>query len=315
MNNLFPYQRKNNSQSDRPYTRTLLSSDATEKKYHCELVYNNVILQYTLHASELIICDVRMIFELHPKIQEFLTALTNFEYYFTTESIRRVFKDYPHISIIIFSFRKFFPTIEYGGGYLVKENVFRSLKYFSDNYEFEWAIELKNFADGLIWEINHLAVDFSKLEKKWHLESSSLPPWLKSGIAYGGVLLLKVAIKSIVQSIDFDFDFDSDTANDNTAALIVGGDGTIIDCDTSNTDATSALNIVFCGKDTPPSGANSDGYVPDGSISLTATISDITKSFKHFTKNGQDFILYNGAYIQISGSGTVNIGGIKFDKI
>ena len=71
MKNLNPYQRKNNSQSDRPYTRTLLSSDATEKKYHCELVYNNVILQYTLHASELIICDVRMIFELHPKIQEF----------------------------------------------------------------------------------------------------------------------------------------------------------------------------------------------------------------------------------------------------
>ena len=113
MNNYFPYQRQYNAIVDRPYTRTLLSSDVIDKTYHCELKYNDVILSYTLNTSEMLICDVCMNFELHPEIQEFLTSLVNFEYYFTSESITRVFEGYPHISTIVFSFRKFFPSIEY----------------------------------------------------------------------------------------------------------------------------------------------------------------------------------------------------------
>lgn len=71
----------------------------------------------------------------------------------------------------------------------------------------------------------------------------------------------------------------------------------------------------FGGHDTLPPNANSDGYIPDGKQELTTTISDIHKTFKLYSKGGHKYVLYNGSYYQIDGSGTVTIGGIKYDKI
>lgn len=71
----------------------------------------------------------------------------------------------------------------------------------------------------------------------------------------------------------------------------------------------------FGGRDTLPTNANSDGYIPDGKQELTTTISDIHKTFKLYSKGGHKYVLYNGSYYQIDGSGTVTIGGVKYNKI
>jgi len=74
-------------------------------------------------------------------------------------------------------------------------------------------------------------------------------------------------------------------------------------------------HISFCGRDTLPPNANSDGYIPSGHQELTSTISDIHKTFRLYSKGGHDYVLYNGKYYQIDGTGTVTIAGIKYDKI
>ena len=73
--------------------------------------------------------------------------------------------------------------------------------------------------------------------------------------------------------------------------------------------------VTFHGRDTLPPNANSDGYIPNGTQELTSTISDSTKTFKLYSKDGHDYVLYNGSYYRIDGPGTVTIGGIKYDKI
>lgn len=74
-------------------------------------------------------------------------------------------------------------------------------------------------------------------------------------------------------------------------------------------------HMAFEGRDTLPSNANSDGYIPNGTQELTSTIANTQKTFKLYTKDGHDYVLYNGNYYRIDGSGTVTIGGIKYDKI
>ena len=74
-------------------------------------------------------------------------------------------------------------------------------------------------------------------------------------------------------------------------------------------------HMTFRGRDTLPSNANSDGYIPNGHQELTSTVSEIHKTFKLYSKGGHDYVLYNGNYYQIDGTGTVTIGGIKYDKI
>ena len=72
---------------------------------------------------------------------------------------------------------------------------------------------------------------------------------------------------------------------------------------------------TFRGHDPLPPNANSDGYIPNGHQELTSTISEIHKTFKLYSKGGHEYVLYNGRYYQIDGTGTVTIGGIKYDKI
>lgn len=74
-------------------------------------------------------------------------------------------------------------------------------------------------------------------------------------------------------------------------------------------------HMTFVGRDRLPSNANSDGYIPNGHKELTSTVSEIHKTFDLYSKDGHDYVLYNGKYYSIDGIGTVTIGGIKYDKI
>ena len=68
-------------------------------------------------------------------------------------------------------------------------------------------------------------------------------------------------------------------------------------------------NISFHGNE------NSDGYIPDGKISLERTISGNTDTFEHYTKNGHDYVKVGNKYIQIDKGNTVTINNIKYDTI
>jgi len=83
----------------------------------------------------------------------------------------------------------------------------------------------------------------------------------------------------------------------------------------NDNETPSEDNISFTGKDTKPNGADKDGFIPNGSVKLKSTISDKKEEFKVYKKDGEQYALYNGGYKKISGSGSVNIGGVKFDKI
>lgn len=67
-------------------------------------------------------------------------------------------------------------------------------------------------------------------------------------------------------------------------------------------------NLSFMG------GENSDGYIHKGSIYLERTISGIEDKFEHYVKGTIDYVKVHGKYIPISGSGTVTIDHIKYDK-
>ncbi len=173
-----------------------------------------------------------------------------------------------------------------------------------DEYLYAW--ESADYITKLIKELSKFSLDVSKLTKK----SNSF----NSEAIFKGLLVVgaKLTVKTIARSIGSNLDID-----------INGGDNIDFDIDLDNTNLSFDLSdmgdisdgISFHGKDSLPPNSNSDGYIPDGSISLTTTISDITKSFKHYIKDGHDYVLYFGNYIRVDGSGTVTIGGIKYDKI
>ena len=63
-----------------------------------------------------------------------------------------------------------------------------------------------------------------------------------------------------------------------------------------------------------PPDNNSDGYIPDGNVILERVESNNTDSFKVYNKDGGRYV-YEGKWIRIDGGGTVNIKGVKYNKI
>ena len=95
---------------------------------------------------------------------------------------------------------------------------------------------------------------------------------------------------------DIDFDYDSDMDFDNQLTL--------------GSDYDNGYNVSFGASE------NSDGYIPDGTISLERTISGDSDSFPHYTKDGHDYVkLGPGNYVRIDQGNTVNLRGVKYDTI
>lgn len=62
-------------------------------------------------------------------------------------------------------------------------------------------------------------------------------------------------------------------------------------------------------------GSTSDGFIPDGKITLERTISGIDESFDVFKKNGHLWVETSpNHFVQVDGGGTVKINGIEYDK-
>lgn len=108
---------------------------------------------------------------------------------------------------------------------------------------------------------------------------------------------------------------DLETDTDLLLDLSSDVENTVIDCPAPLEFEPEPDSLSFMGRDTLPPNANSDGYIPDGKVTLTSTIGDLPETFKMYAKDGHSYALYNGHYYKIDGSGTVTINGIKYDKI
>ena len=63
-----------------------------------------------------------------------------------------------------------------------------------------------------------------------------------------------------------------------------------------------------------PPDNNSDGYIPDGKVTLERTESGSTNTFNVYSKGSGQYVYEGGKWIRIDGIGTVTINGIKYDK-
>ena len=65
-------------------------------------------------------------------------------------------------------------------------------------------------------------------------------------------------------------------------------------------------NVSFRGED-------SDGYIPDGNITLERVSSGIKETFPHYYNGNIDYVKYGSSYIRVSGCGKfVTIGGVDY---
>ncbi len=63
-------------------------------------------------------------------------------------------------------------------------------------------------------------------------------------------------------------------------------------------------------------GSNSDGYIPNGTVTLERTISGIDESFKAYRNGGHIYVETSpNHFVQVDGSGTVKIHGVEYDKL
>jgi len=257
-------------------------------------------------------------------------------HYYTDESVAKVFYNYPTLKEYLLKGGEYkglsIMASDWGKSDLKDKDglYYGKLSVYNLNYGNEMSLEVEEkqarilveFADKIIYELSHLSFNPNDLVRKPHEAPKPTPEWIRNvqrvGIRVGAKML-----SGFVGGAFGDFDVpDVDYGNvsipdvDWSTFDFSGGDSNF-DFPSFDSDADFGDGLAFYGKtkDSLPDNANSDGYIPDGSISLTTTISDITKSFKHYKKDGHDYVLYYGNYIRVDGIGTVTIGGVKYDKV
>lgn len=280
MNNLYPYLRTCKI-GDKEYVRNEVPGKCNffEQEYTCELRDGNKIIKYSLaQFVYMFINNFEMNIILDKKICEALSKLKDLSYYYTADSLDEAFKNYPYTLQIIKNETSFgFTDVRFSGCGLEKKGMFPTKSYFFDNYETKWAIELRNIADSLMKEVIYLKIDFDKLKKKESiLKNTNVPKWLIKAAAIGGVVLIKLAVKSIANSdtdIDIpDFDGDADiTSIDIDSGEICNIYDGYFDADfdadfdanpDGNLDCNSISNsISFLGSSTPSFDTGNDVHV------------------------------------------------------
>lgn len=312
MKNKFPYLR-NSSYRDREYYRKEVPGECNffEQSYNCEMRIGKYIFSYKL--DQFVYCFINnfvMEIQLNDSISKSLDKILSFSNYFTRDSIRKAFASYPYTQSLILNWK--YSAIEYSGGSLKKQDGFRSKSYFYENFERKWAEEMFSMANGLMKELENMIIDFSLLKKP---EPVNLPHWITKAAAIGIPIIIKFAAKSICNNVDFDFDFDYNVNMDDSNYELPELDLISETVSDPSFDSNESYNVNFLGrtKDSLPVNANSDGYIPDGTIELDRQNGRGSETFKLYNKNGNDYVLYYGKYIKISGKDCVNIGGIKYD--
>ena len=298
MNDLRPYLRTCNI-GDNEYVRNEVPGKCNffEQEYTCELRDGNKIIKYNLaQFVYMFINNFEMNIILDKKICEALSKLKDLSYYYTTDSLDEAFKNYPYTLQIIKNETSFgFTDVRFSGCGLERKGMFPTKSYFFDNYEKKWAIELRNIADSLMKEVTYLKINFDKLkEKEAILKNTNVPKWLIKAATIGGIVLIKLAVKSITNSdtdIDIpDFDGDADITSididSGEICNIYDGD---FDADfAANTDGDLECNpISFLGSATPSFDTGNKVHI----MSETGTDKGY---FDVFLKDGKKYIKFGG---------------------
>lgn len=298
--------------------------------YECMMRFpnNRVITYYLDHCRHLFKKD-DWFFSIHlGKIGSILGNLWELKRIYTEESIKKAFMELPTVQKYIFDNHVeghylMSDGLEFMNGQLtiLLDGYGRDL---SDYKKKEIVSIMVGFADNVIQELSRKKIYTDCFVKKpvEYKQStfSQLPEWLQSSIKIGARIGAKTIAAALRQNIDLpDIDFGGSNIPDIDApTLDFDFDFDVMDgdIDFDFADGYDGDGLAFLGKtkDSLPPNANSDGYIPDGTIKLTRTVSDIVDTFKHYRKNGHDYVLYYGNYIRVDGYGTVSIGGVSYDK-
>lgn len=260
---------------------------------------------------------------------------------FTEDSLRHAFRNFPHIGKYLILRED---NVSYYSLWDVHHfSITYDGEYLSDQKEMELVQKLYDVVTGIFRELAGFKIDVSDLVRKPNeSRGMELPSWLREGINGFVRVGAKGLAAYIGQNVDFDFDigdgghlnvdgdFDlpSDFGNididgdfDLPGDIDVDADGIqLLDADGAagmNSDAsrpdvdTDGLPFRAQTRDGLPAGANRDGYIPNGSITLQKQAGGGSSTFKLYTKGGSRYVLYFGDYIRLSGS-SVRIGGITY---
>lgn len=219
MDELFPYLRKIRP-GDKRHVRNEIPGKCNifEQEYDCELKVGDVMVKYSLSQFVYLFLNNFIVqIVLNEAICRSLKKLKDLGYYYTEDSLDIVFRNYPNTLLIIKNNSSIkWTAVRFDGNCLYKQGTFPTKNYFYNNYEEKWVSEIKTIADSLMKELAYLKVDFNKLKRiEEHKTNFNIPPWLSKAMTVGGVILLKITIKSFVNSVDIPLgDSDSVTTID-----------------------------------------------------------------------------------------------------
>ena len=285
---LYPFLRKAKSNESRYYVSHIgaIDNNIFDESFKCEMMLSNgYVLKYKLtQFPYLFINNFDLSIELPDYICHSIKKITELTHFCTKDSIRDVFENYPYTSRIIVNDASLFADmydVTFSGVGLSKSGMFATKSLFYDGREREWVDTISEIAIGIIQEMTHLKVDFSKLRQQPKINLGTVPPWVKTALVVGGVVIIKVVAKSIIQNADFDFDFDSD--NNSSPVLDVSQDDVVWDLDNNisvdNNSDSGLSSLAFRGH-TPPN-HSTDGFIFQGGEKYNG--------FQVYTKQGHTY--------------------------
>lgn len=165
------------------------------------------------------------------KVSELLFNLYRLTTLHTKSSCAVAFHNYPNTWKIITDETFLENDWSFGSGCITRRIRTTRTNFFS-GYGLELAKSYATIIDNVLQELSDLRIDTSKLEKRFDFFSSpDIPNWIKKSVAIGGVMAIKLAVKSIGQDtdiqipnfdignadidIDIDIDIDCDYSADN----------------------------------------------------------------------------------------------------
>lgn len=263
------------------------------KSFHYECFVHQEV------GAILINTENRFYFKISSNVAKILVDLKNFLEFYTSSSCKMALKNYP--TVYKFVQNKIFDDYDW---HIEDSTLRKCINCNRSSFDQGRGIEIaKDFAadvDKLFAELKGFKLDTSKLKKiKPIVNLGGLPKWAKVGATIGGVILIKLAIRSIGQDIDIDISNSDGDYDCNDP----------IDCSFDSSNSYDGYNVTFGASE------NSDGYISQGNISLERTVSGTSDSFDHYTKNGHEYVKVGNNYIRIDKGNTVTIKGIKYDCI
>lgn len=172
-----------------------------DENYHLECYVKRESLRLFIYS-----CD--FYFNIGDKTVKLLKELRDLTYGRTDSSCKKVFERYPTVLKLVNEWLFKNQPWDFYGPYIYKRIRFQTE---------DLLVSAKNISkeiDSLFEELSNLEIDTSLLEKyknPFEDYDIKIPQWVKKAAIVGGIVLIKVAVKSIGGDVDLDIpDFDGD---------------------------------------------------------------------------------------------------------